>query len=211
MAVLIDFGASQKLDSNGKTHPLERFSFSSGFAGPEVFSGAGEPVVLSPAYDVFSIGCLFLYLLKRLPPENAMNNQRSALFWHVRPENLIQREGRPAAVRKALEIMKKSLNADPEQRYASAAEMLPDLEKLAAAAAPPRYVLNPNLTTSAHWVKGSRQEELEQLQDQLDHGDHPLWIHGMGGIGKSELAIRFALHRRPGKRGLLCGISRNDA
>ena len=196
MAVLIDFGASQKLDSNGKTHPLERFSFSSGFAGPEVFSGAGEPVVLSPAYDVFSIGCLFLYLLKRLPPENAMNNQRSALFWHVRPENLIQREGRPAAVRKALEIMKKSLNADPEQRYASAAEMLPDLEKLAAAAAPPRYVLNPNLTTSAHWVEGSRQEELKQLQDQLDRGDHPLWIHGMGGIGKSELAIRFALQQR---------------
>lgn len=196
MAVLIDFGASQKLDSNGKTHPLERFSFSSGFAGPEVFSGAGEPVVLSPAYDVFSIGCLFLYLLKRLPPENAMNNQRSALFWHVRPENLIQREGRPAAVRKALEIMKKSLNADPEQRYASATDMLPDLEKLAAAAAPPRYVLNPNLTTSAHWVKDSRQAELKQLQDQLDCGDHPLWIHGMGGIGKSELAIRFALQQR---------------
>ena len=56
---------------------------------------------------------------------------------------------------------------------------------------PPRFLLSQNLSRSPYFVKHSRDAEIVALQKAMVN-TKPLWIWGIGGIGKTELAMEFA-------------------
>ena len=70
--------------------------------------------------------------------------------------------------------------------------MLDDIIKLKKLTAPPKFLLAQNLFRCPYFVDGSRDEEIKSLQADMLKGKHPLYIFGVGGIGKSELANEFA-------------------
>jgi len=53
------------------------------------------------------------------------------------------------------------------------------------------YTLTPNYSTPEYWVPGSRSEELTFLSGELER-NHRVFLWGVGGIGKTETAIKLA-------------------
>ena len=89
-------------------------------------------------------------------------------------------------------ILSRALSYNPEMRYKDAGEMLKDIIFLKKIVAPPKFNLPANLSRSPYFVKGSRDREIDRLQADMNNFIQPLWIWGIGGIGKTELAMEFA-------------------
>lgn len=53
------------------------------------------------------------------------------------------------------------------------------------------YTLTPNYSTPEYWVPGSRSEALAFLSGELER-NHRVFLWGVGGIGKTETAIKLA-------------------
>ena len=191
---LLDFGNSFRLESDGKTAPIKNVFSTYGFGSPEIFANTGE-IRLSPATDIFSVGALMLYLLKGMRYKNVcgknlVKNFSVEIFLPVK--KLLKYGYRREAAVLFRKILAKALSFKPEDRYQDAAQMLKDVVFLRKLIAPPKFSLSVNLSRSPNFVNGSRNAELAALQQNLDDGAHPLWIWGLGGQGKTELAMEFA-------------------
>ena len=185
---LIDFGCSQKIDpATGETPPLGAVFSSLRFAAPEIFQGPGT--ALTQKADIFSVGCLMLELLESLP-----KNQTADLFELVGEKDLMRHGASPEAARQAMVLLRGCLQDNVNDRFSleaalDAANTLCDLTD------PPKFKLPRNLTGSPNWVKGSRAQERKALHAALDNGQSPVYIWGLGGLGKTELAIKLAQER----------------
>lgn len=191
---LIDFGNTLELDFEGKTAPIDKIFSTNSFGAPEIFERT-ESVTLTRAADIFSVGCLMLYLLKGFSFRDVYGREQLNDFpvdTFVTADELICRGYRPKAAELFRKILRKALRHEPAQRYQSAQDMLKDILALKNLIQPPKFTLPTNLTRSPYFVDCSRDNELCELQRALDFGDRPLWIYGVGGQGKTELAMEFA-------------------
>ena len=191
---LLDFGNAFKIESDGKTLPIENIFSTSGYWSPEILESSGT-LRLSAATDVYSAGCLMLYLLKGMRYKKACGRTLAKNFsamTFVPLKKIMQCGYRREAAILFGKILSKALAHNPADRYQDAGEMLKDIIFLKKIIAPPKFNLSPNLSRSPYFVKGSRDKEISRLQADLDSGKHPLWIWGIGGIGKTELAMEFA-------------------
>lgn len=191
---LLDFGNSFKLEVDGKTAPIKNVFSTVGFGAPEIWSNNGE-LRLSPAADIFSVGALMLYLLKgmsyqKICGKNLLKNFSPKIFLTVKKLMKCGYRRESAALFK--KILTKALSPKPEDRYRDAVQMLKDVIFLRKIIAPPKFSLSANLSRCPYFVKGSRDAELAALQRDLNDGVQPLWIFGIAGIGKTELAMEFA-------------------
>ncbi len=198
---LLDFGNARKILDDGKTAPIKDVFSTPGYWSPEILSRT-ENLRLTAATDIYSVGCLMLYLFHGMKFKEARGNDlatsRRVSLVSV-PEAMRHGYKREAAVL-LREILGKALKFKPEERYQNGAEMLKDILRLKKLTAPPKFFLAPNLFRSPYFVDGSRDKELDQLQRDMLGGKHPLFIFGVGGIGKTELANEFA--RRQIKNGI---------
>ena len=191
---LLDFGNAFKLEADGKTLPIKNVFSTPGYWSPEILENIGS-LRLSAATDIYSVGCLMLYLLKgmrykRVCGRTLAKNFSAATFCPVK--KIMQCGYRREAAILFSKILNKALAHNPADRYSDAGEMLKEIIFLKKIIAPPKFNLSPNLSRSPYFVKGSRDKELIRLQEDLTNGMHPLWIWGIGGIGKTELAMEFA-------------------
>ena len=191
---LLDFGNAFKLEADGKTSPIENVFSTSGYWSPEILKSKGA-LRLTAATDVYSAGCLMLYLLKgmrykKVYGKNLAKNFSVSSFVSVK--KIMQCGYRREAAILFNKILTKALAYNPGERYRDAGEMLKEIIFLKKVIAPPKFNLSVNLSRSPYFVKGSRDKELARLQSDLENGTHPLWIWGIGGIGKTELAMEFA-------------------
>ena len=203
VGMLLDFGNARKLESDGKTAKIadKRIFSTRGYCAPEIMYGNDGTLQLTPATDIFSAGCLMLYLLKGMDFRDRWGADLANLIDFGSPfsaEDALERGyGRDAAF--LLEkILSRALEFEPEDRYRDAGEMLAEIVKLKKLSVPPKFQLSPNLSRSAHWVPRSRDVELARLQKYLKEGRQPLYIWGIAGVGKTELAMEFA-RRQPYK------------
>ena len=184
---LLDFGCAKKLDSD-KTVTLSGSDVHStpGFDSPEHYS---DPVVLSPASDIYAVGCLMLRLItgnKDFSPSDNM------FPWKLTGVNQIAQLGTTSAVAKeAYSILKKALQQKRELRYRDADDMLLAVAELEKHSRPPKYTLSTDIAPSEYYVPHSRDRDLQHLEEMIRCGKKPVYIWGFGGIGKSELGRAF--------------------
>ena len=89
---------------------------------------AREAVHVGPASDIYSLGATLCYLLTGKPPNQGTSAQDVLLrLWSGVPTDLSARwDQLPPAL---AAICKKALNWDPQQRYATAAELADDIQR----------------------------------------------------------------------------------
>lgn len=201
---LLDFGNARKLNDNGKTDeiPAEQIFTTRGYCSPEIFFAKlrGGTVILTPATDVFSAGCLMLYLLCGFDYRNRWGDElvknlrisKASVFFSL--EDAMERGFRSNAANLAVNILSSALEFKPERRYKNAEEMLKAIVELKKLSAPSKFQLAPNMSKSPtpYWVEHSRDTELADLKRDFKSGRNPCFVWGLAGVGKTTLAMKFA-------------------
>lgn len=142
LVTLIDFGCA-RATVNGKTNPIQdRVIFTTpGFSAPEILHHNDGSLQLGPEADLYSVGCLALYLLTGQRPDSRMLlANRTGVF--LKP-NQIRRIQCPAhLIERLQQVLSRALEKEPECRYHCADEMLEDVTDLAQALQPYRTDLS---------------------------------------------------------------------
>ena len=194
IACFLDFGCMKPLLEDGCTDwiDIESLSSTPGYTPPEMLFGE-DRMRLGVQADLYSLGRLFLYMMTG---KQYLEKGKDRVYYDISLQRLSPSEGKRIGCRgKALEllneILAKALAFDPKERYSSAGLMKNDIDELCELTAPPRYSLPPNLPGIASFA--GREEELAAIDDLFegDPGAGPVWLYGIGGIGKTELAIRY--------------------
>ena len=138
---LIDFGAARPF-REGKTEPItDRVIFASpGFTAPEILCGNDGTLRLKPEADLYSVGCMALYLLTGHKPDGrTLLMGRTGSFLTQRQ---LSRGGIPRHLEGSLQkYLAKALAPLPEDRYHTAQEMLADTGEILQALQPHRTEL----------------------------------------------------------------------
>ena len=185
--VLFDFDSmvrKEKIQTqpNGWT-----FSVSDGYAAPELVRGKCSKIC--EATDVYAIGAIAFYKLFGRTP-NAMDSAVGAIYDF---SGMKWKDARyqPVLVRLMQEFFHRTLAATVRRRYASVDEVLEILEKLIRESDVERVFLYHGFAyNTANFV--GRENELRQIETIFSSGQQVLFLSGMGGIGKTELAKRYA-------------------
>lgn len=189
-AVFLDFGSSHKLQDNNTTELLlpTEVTGTPAFAPPELYNE--DCISLTPAADLYSVGRLFLSLIKPKTAISSFGSVASPCLSYnqlrIKPGEERASHCSPTLLKGINAILKKALEQDPDCRYQSAREMLTTIESLT-----PHFRLPEGLSTPEFFIEHSRDAELDRLEDALESGMKPVWIWGFGGIGKTELAMEF--------------------
>ena len=136
MATLIDFGCARKL-INGKTEPIrDKVIFTThGFSAPEILLHNDGNLQLGPEADLYSVGCLALYLLtgQRANIRELIAN-RTGIY--LRSNQLRRIQCPKHLVDTMQRILARALAKEPENRYQSVEDMRKDVTALTEALQP---------------------------------------------------------------------------
>lgn len=126
---LADFGLAKKPDSDSSLTASGAMVGTPSYMAPEQFQCRSS--VLGLATDVYGLGAVLYELLTRRPPFKGATDART--MEQVLNEAPVRPRQRRAGVPRDLEsICLKCLEKEPEQRYASAAELAADLRRFLA-------------------------------------------------------------------------------
>lgn len=195
---LIDFGSTRKLASDGFTAPIidEPVFSTDGFRPFEIRDHKDGVLRLGKQADIYSAGCLFLRCVLSPAKIKTLGDSPSVGSNVLNEVNgkTIGCTGR--ALQLVNEILDKATKYNPMDRYADASEMLNATLDLKKYTEPPKYLLPSNLSSSDFWVPHSRDKELSVLAKSVNDGE-TVFLHGVGGIGKTECAIQLAKRLDP--------------
>ena len=142
LVTLIDFGCAREA-MDGKTAPIQDMVIftTQGFSAPEILLHNDGTLQLGAQADIYSVGCLALYLLTgQRANVNELIANRTGIY--LRP-NQLRRIRCPKHLVDSMQwILKKALAKEPGDRYASAEEMLADVTNLVDALQPYRTDLS---------------------------------------------------------------------
>lgn len=213
---IVDFGVARLADHT----PLTREGLAVGtvqYTAPEQLFGGD----VGPAADLWSLGIVLYESLAGRPP----------FAGNSVPEVIVSiLKGTPPKLQgvapELWRILRKALTKAPQLRYQNAEEMRADLLAVSAEAGaetqslqPPAWLAATALSTIeanllhnlpfpplGNLLKG-RSEDLQALEDALDEADsagiRSHVIHGLGGIGKTRLAVEHAWACRSRYRAVL--------
>lgn len=197
-AVFLDFGSARLLDApGGKTAPIppsENIYTTPLFCAPEIFTGAnsGEPFCLTPAADVYSVGVLLRFLLRK-EALAAYRTFPEDLAEELKPTQIYPSDTVPSAqplLPQLNRILSAAAEPDPEKRITTA-KMLEAVNELIEQLSAPHFPLKESLSSPDVFLPKSRDEELKLIQAQMEAGVRPIFIYGLGGLGKTETARAF--------------------
>ncbi|MGN1168315.1 MAG: PQQ-binding-like beta-propeller repeat protein, partial [Lachnospiraceae bacterium] len=180
IVTLIDFGSAREL-IQGKTNVIsDKVIFiTQGFSAPEIILHNDGTLQLGPEADIYSVGCLILYLLtgKRFDVNYLIHNTSGKYLTNFKlrkiscPRHLIDR---------MQEIIAHALEVDPEKRYRSADEMLEDVTEFIRALQPYRSDLaSVSYDAFICYKHGETDTAVARmLQRQLEHFRVPRKVPG---------------------------------
>jgi len=183
MVMLFDFDSSVRM---GEIQP-EHLSCTDSWAAPELLQRKLRDI--SESTDIYGIGALFMYLLFHRQPN--VSDRRNRAGWETEFDNSFLRSEKPEVRRMVTEIFKNTLAANPKKRFQSCDELLDLIEPYIEENQNPKPYLKTFLPMGNNYFCG-RDKEIREIHDALSQ-DHFLILHGIGGIGKSELAKHYAL------------------
>ena len=159
-------------------------SYSDGWAAPE--QKQGKINKLCPATDIYAIGAvLFEKILGR-----QVDNDDVGYFAEWSFDNELFEDVNPKIKRLLTNIFKKTLAASIKRRYQSADALIKDLDKAIKIVDSKVYLKGDDICCSGYFV--GREEELKKIKDSFDSKKKAVFLHGFGGIGKTEIARKFA-------------------
>jgi len=180
IARLIDFNSalliSDALDG-------QCFSYKNGYSAPEIYHAHDR---VSYTTDLFSIAAIFFEILKeRLINEDDWTMPR---YWYLNNTEGYLNGASSLLARKTNQFIQKGIAHSPGNRFQSADEMRASINELihlyteCELIHKPRPV-NPNFVC--------RESEIQEIGELLNRNGY-MFIEGMGGIGKTELATMYA-------------------
>lgn len=182
---LFDFDSV--IEKENITKIIEKSIFCTpGFSAPEVITGNMEQI--GEQSDIYSLGAvLFFKLMERCPGRE--EREINAVF---DLDNLQKKN--PACqillFRKLKTFFSKTLSAACSRRFSCVGEVIIFLDELILLAdIETVYPISNFIYHQEHFV--GRAEERKCMKEKLDK-KHVLFLHGIGGIGKTELAMNYA-------------------
>lgn len=158
--------------------------YSQSWAAPEQF--CGNITKICPATDIFAIGAI---LFEKIMGRRVTNDDMS-LFAEWNFDIDILRNVNPKIKRCLAEIFRKTLSASVKRRCQTADELACLLENAKKVSEETVYLVS-NCPPCTSYFQG-RTAELQQIHDCFENGQKVVFLHGFGGIGKSELAKKYA-------------------
>lgn len=184
--LLIDFDTVHSIDElHAETAPF--LCFSNNYSAPELRLGYAKKI--SPATDIYSIGAIAYKKITGcdLDREHTSPQQRYS-FAELKQGHP---DFPPLFWQKLTSFLKRTLAPSRHSRYQEiAGPFLEDLDQLIELSRPDQTVLISNFAYHNDYFLG-REGELDQIERVLQE-HNALFLHGMGGIGKSELARQYA-------------------
>lgn len=164
---------------------VQAVSYSKGWAAPEQMQGRLDKI--GPATDIFAIGAvLFEKIMGR-----AVENSDIGIFAHWDMEGPLFEKVNPKIKRILRGIFQKTLSANIKRRYQTIEELLSSIDEaiyVCREGAP--YIISDCPLPHKNFL--GREKEIREISNAFSNGIQTVFLHGMGGIGKSELAKKFA-------------------
>lgn len=163
-------------------------SYSDGWAAPE--QKQGNLAKVGPATDIFAIGAT---LFEKVMGRQVMPEDMS-IFSNWDFTNELFDDVNPKIKRILRNIFQKTLAANTKRRYQSTAELTEVLVTACEVASARQFIVAPELQIPAHFI--GRDMEINKIHSQFQNGNKAVFLHGIGGIGKSTLAVAYALSHK---------------
>ena len=159
-------------------------SYSDGWAAPE--QKQGKINKLCRATDIYAIGAvLFEKIMGR-----QVDNDDIGYFAEWSFDGELFENVNPKIKRLLSNIFKKTLAASIKRRYQYADALIKDLDKAIKIADSKVYLKGDDICCSGCFI--GREEELKKIKDSFDSKKKAVFLHGFGGIGKTEIARKYA-------------------
>ena len=186
---LFDFDSVCKIEDL-KNKKMIDLSYSEGFSAPEQIQGNISKI--GARSDIYAIGALLFYKLFDRKPTfeegrySASFNYEDMIFYDKRL--------RPAFFKCLDEFLHKTLAISTALRWDSLEKVLDSLDELIKLAdLEAAYLIDTFTYNSAFFV--GRTEEIEEIYEKIQD-NNVLFLSGIGGIGKTELAKKFISEHR---------------
>ena len=183
MVMLFDFDSAVPMSDMQPAH----LSCTDAWAAPEILQRRYGDVAAET--DIYGIGALMLYLLFHRKPRSS--DRRRGASWDEEIKDSILKTEKPEIRRAVSQMLLHTLSADPKRRWAACDDLLEVIEPLVSEYQKPKPYLKTLIPTGNHYFCG-RDHEIDAIHKELAENGR-LVLHGIGGIGKSELAKHYAL------------------
>ena len=186
---LFDFDSVCKL-SDLETKKIIDLSLSEGFSAPEQVQGKISKI--GTHTDIYAIGAVLFYKLFERKP--TLDDERYSARYDFKSILFYDKTIRPSFYRKLEEFFHKSLATSTIPRWKEMQVVIDALDKLIDLSnTEENYLINSFSYNSAYFV--GRLTEFEEIHDVLQ-SSNVLFLSGIGGIGKTELAKKYAAEYR---------------
>lgn len=194
MLLLFDFDSVVPKDSIAASTGL---SYTKDWAAPEQQISSQRKWICE-ATDLYSVGeIIFTRIFGR---HSELEDRRSFASFDYDLDSPFLRTVNPRLFPLLTELLHKTLCGMPEKRYRHAEELLGQLDKMIPLADPEKAFVRTNATYQSACFYG-REELLSEIDaffcERASDKGNALFLSGVGGIGKTELARRYAcLHEK---------------
>ena len=164
---------------------LRSVSYSKEFAAPE--QKMQQIKKMCPATDLFAVGAVLFERVMNRP----VDSTDSTLFatWEY-DERFDAKKVNPKAKRLLTEIFHKTLAANVKRRYQSAEELAKALDELLSVVTDGKPYLISTFSNTVNVI--GRRNDIDFISKAFSSGKKTVFLHGVGGIGKSTLAVAYA-------------------
>lgn len=189
LLMLFDFDSIMNIEDL-KTSSNIRLTFSEGYSAPELVKG--NRCKISKATDVFSIGAIVYEQIFGQKP--SLQDRLIETKYDFTKIRYLDERYQPILFNELSEFLHKTLSSAVSFRYQSMNELLCALDNLIKFSKIDEVCLIDNFNYNFGNFVG-RKEEIKEIKTQFQN-NQVIFLSGIGGIGKTELAKRFALENR---------------